>query len=162
MRAEIRVDDAEVRRALQAMARRVRDTTPAMAAVARALKAQVDLGFRGGRDPYGTPWAPLRSREGQPLRKTGRLQRSIRARHSRDEAVVGTNLAYARVHQFGAVIRPRRAKVLRFRVGKQWVSKRQVTIPARPFLPDPERGLPEAWRRKVLAVVERHVMGGEA
>ena len=43
---------------------------------------------------------------------------------------IGSNLPYAAVHQFGATIKPRAAKVLMFR---GHVAK-SVTIPARPYL----------------------------
>ncbi|HYW76729.1 MAG TPA: phage virion morphogenesis protein [Gammaproteobacteria bacterium] len=77
---------------------------------------------------------------GQVLnRRTGRLSRSIHSEPARREGStilgrVGTNLIYAPVHEFGATIRAKRAKYLRFKVGGQWVMKEQVTIPARPYM----------------------------
>jgi phage gpG-like protein len=41
---------------------------------------------------------------------------------------------YGPVHQFGATIQAKHAAYLRFVVGGKWVSKKEVTIPARPFL----------------------------
>lgn len=47
---------------------------------------------------------------------------------------VGSNVLYARVHQFGATIRAKSGEYLRFRIGDRWARKQQVTIQPRPFL----------------------------
>jgi phage gpG-like protein len=70
-------------------------------AAAEALKL-VQLGFRKGVDPYGKPWAPLKRRNGKPLRDTGRLANSFTARPTAEGFVVGTNTDYAPHHQWGA------------------------------------------------------------
>ena len=67
---------------------------------AEALR-QVQLGFKTGTDPDGVPWAPLKHRVGQPLRKTGRLNRSFNARPSGQGIAIGTNVVYAQYHQRG-------------------------------------------------------------
>ncbi|MCE1186213.1 MAG: phage virion morphogenesis protein [Rhodocyclales bacterium] len=48
--------------------------------------------------------------------------------------ILGSNLVYARIHELGGTVKAVRAKYLRFRTQGRWVSKRQVTIPARPYL----------------------------
>lgn len=116
-----------------------------LASWGRALVTRVQLGFRRSEDPYGRPWKPVK-RGGQPLVDSGRLRRSFSYRVERDGLVVGTNVNYAAVHQGGALIRAKNHPYLRFRVGNQWVRKRQVTIPARPMLPNPVEGLPLTWR----------------
>lgn len=61
---------------------------------------------------------------------TGNLRRSITMEMVNDKKViVGSNLAYARIHDEGGVITPKKGKFLRFQVGGQWVSVRKVTIP---------------------------------
>ena len=64
---------------------------------------------------------------------------------------MGSNKPYAAVHQFGATIRPVRAKflTLRTRQGEVWGFAKEVTIPARPYL-----GLSAEDRRAVLDIVE--------
>lgn len=67
---------------------------------------------------------------------------------------IGTNVIYARIHEFGGVIRPKNKKYLRFKVlssmrfmslrgnkrlrnpvgSYRWVATKKVTIPARPFM----------------------------
>ena len=77
------------------------------------------------------------------LTDTGRLKNSITyepeaATGGNARLVIGTVTRYARIHQLGGVIRPKNGKALRFPIatsaGTQWVTKRSVTMPARPFL----------------------------
>lgn len=137
---------------------------------------RVRMCFRMGIDPWGSPWAPLKIRQGQPLRDTGRLQRSITARPDSTGVTIGTNVSYAPVHQFGATIKPK-LKPMRYRVTDQQSSRfgqivttpggrlvfpgpngmifaKQVTVPARPFLPIRQRAaavaLPPAWSVAVV------------
>ena len=70
---------------------------------------------------------------------------------------VGTNAKHAATHQFGdqgRTIRARKAKNLRFQVGGQWVSKKQVkvNIPARPFL-----GLSDEDMQEIKATTEEFI-----
>jgi len=80
------------------------------------ILTQIKLGFREQRDPYGKAWAPLRSRNGQILRKTGRLQNSFTYGVVGNTVVVGTNAKYASTHQFGAVIKPKGKHLLAFKI----------------------------------------------
>jgi len=68
--------------------------------VGRKLVAMFQLGFKAGKAPDGTPWAPV-ARGGQPLRLTGRLNRSIGFKATPDNLAIGTNVAYAKTHQHG-------------------------------------------------------------
>ena len=73
---------------------------------------------------------------GQSLnRKTGTLAKSITYKLLNDHiSKVGTNVAYAAIHEFGGIIRPVNAKALTFKIKDQWISTKKVTIPARPYL----------------------------
>ena len=71
---------------------------------------------------------------------TGHLRRSI-ATEVRDSGgnvvgVVGSNLKYARIHEQGGTIVPKKAKYLKFlhKAAGHWVSLKRVEIPARPYL----------------------------
>lgn len=116
--------------------------------LAKALAAEaldlIDDGFATGTAPDGSKWEPLHptlSRSGQPLRDTGRLQRSYTARVTNSGFVVGTNTRYAVTHQEGRTIVPRYAPALRWKVrGGKWFSAQKVTIPARPMVPEGELG----------------------
>lgn len=111
--------------------------------------------FRRGIGPDGKPWKPsVRARKegGQTLRDTGLLANSIHYAADSRRVEVGTNDKRARVHQEGMTIRPKRAKWLRFRLADQWVTRRQVTVPARPFLgisSQDEQTIDETLRRRI-------------
>ncbi|GHD63835.1 phage virion morphogenesis protein [Jeongeupia chitinilytica] len=81
-------------------------------------------------------------RGGKILQSSGRLASSITQNSSNDNAVVGTNVKYAAIHQFGGKtkpheIRPRNKKALAWAGGRHPVGKVNhpgSDIPARPFL----------------------------
>ena len=85
---------------------------------AQMAASDVRKNISEGHSPNGTPWVPLaHGRPGQPagakpLRDKGLLLASVNGRPLSDGLAVGTNLIYAPVHQFGAVIRPKRGKYL--------------------------------------------------
>lgn len=116
--------------------------------------------FSQGTDPWGVKWLPLRMRAGQPLRDTGRLQRSIATAVEADSFTVGTNLIYAAVHQYGATIKPVRARLLSWvpRGSKLRFFARQVTIPARAYLPKGSK-LPPSWQAAFRAATEEFFGG---
>ncbi|WP_447588648.1 phage virion morphogenesis protein [Aquipseudomonas campi] len=71
---------------------------------------------------------------GKTLTKDGHLGDSVTSRADEHAAEWGTNRIYAAIHQFGGAIRAK-AGYLRFQIpGGGWSSKKQVTLPARPFL----------------------------
>ena len=95
--------------------------------------------FKTQTAPDGTAWAALqpwyqkekRRNKNRTLTLDGYLRSRLTWQFAGDRTVeIGSNLPYAAVHQFGATIKPRAAKVLMFR---GHVAK-SVTIPARPYL----------------------------
>jgi phage gpG-like protein len=140
---KIEVDDRAVVEALNRLISIGEDPHAALSAVGRVLKARIQDGFITGTSPDGRPWAPLKSRAGQPLVNRGRLRNSIDYRVEGNSVEVGTNLSYAPVHQFGAKIEAKAGGVLRFYVEGRPVFVKRVTIPARPMFPT--EGLPEEW-----------------
>ena len=135
----IEIDDATVRdlarRLSQASRSDRRRLTAALADVGGAVtRARIGA---GGPDPDGTPWTARRpgAESAQPiLNRGGYLAESITASSSAGQARWGSRKIYARIHQLGGVIRPRRARALRFMLGDAVVFARRVTIPARPYL----------------------------
>ena len=114
-------------------------------AVSEEAKLLVDEGFQRGIAPDGAAWRPLKVRAGQPLRDTRRLQSSLVPVDTGRGFRIATNLAYARVHQFGAIIQAKNARTLYSRKSKIAFGKK-VRIPARPFLPR-EGTLPDRWAK---------------
>ena len=150
--AQLRDDDL-ARRRLTAMAARVADMQPAMREIGETLKANIQMGFRDGADPWGRSWDPLRHRQGQPLRDTGQLMNSINWQvDGRQGVTIGPsdNAGKARMHQFGG-------RVTR----GPWAGAR---IPARPYLPirDGFIDLPRAWADEVVEIVDAHIGGNDA
>jgi phage gpG-like protein len=126
--------------------------------------AQVQLGFRESRNPYGEPWPELGLRAGgKPLLDTGRLRSSFSYRARPAGFTIGTNFIGAAVHQYGATIRPKRAKFLRFR-GKihgrkrrftEWIFAREVTIPQRMMVPEGRLG--PIWSKALQETGKRFI-----
>lgn len=85
----------------------------------------------------------LNKLSGQVLHvRTGRLRASLAhrlvGRGDELQAVVGTRLVYARIHEYGGIIRAKRAPYLVFPITRlgatSWVRVKQVTMPKRSYL----------------------------
>lgn len=169
---KIAIDDAPVLEALERLRISMPggDMTKPMRSIGRALKTGAQLRFRTMQGPDGATWPTSRRAEqdgGQTLSLTRRLRNSITFLATRDKVVVGTNVKYAAIHQFGGVIRAKNGPFLAIPItgaarqagsprnmpdlhvaqtlkgqffladGKgvtQFLLRRQVTIPARPYL----------------------------
>lgn len=98
--------------------------------------------------PDGTPWQANRAGT-SILHQTGRnLLDSAGFISDADSAEWGLSWEYAHVHQDGAVIEPRTAKVLAFEGADGAVFAKKVTIPARPIV-----GLSDANRAEMADLV---------
>lgn len=97
---------------------------------------------------------------GQPLVDKGILRRSITAIPTTDGVTVGTNLIYARTHQFGATILPKKAPRLVFPgPAGELIFSRRVKVPARPFMPINIAGqidLPPTWGQNIIRTLAAH------
>lgn len=150
MAVVVEVKDGQVQAGMSALLAAGGDLTAPLNRVGAAWSGRVQTHFLAGTDPYGAPWQPT-IRGGQVLVDTGRLRRSIDFQATADALAVGTNVLYAKVHQFGATIVAKTAKFLRFKIGNKWVSRKQVTVPARPFLP--VQGLPEGYKADAIQII---------
>jgi len=156
---KVTVNDAGARAKLKALAASTNNMQPVFATVGSVIRNRIRLCFKLGIDPWGSPWAALKIRKGQPLRDTGRLQSSITSKPDATGVTIGTNLrhkgvAYPAVHQFGATIQPKNGKRLVFPgPGGNLIFAKKVVIPARPFLPLKHAGtvvaLPPDWSAAV-------------
>lgn len=152
--------------ALSALLRRGQDLAPLMASMGAALVSLVQLCFRSSLSPYGVRWAALKLRQGQPLRDTGSLMNSITYVAETNSVVVGPGFGPsskgAAVQQFGATIvakNPRGLLAFKPRGSSRWIFARQVTVPARPYLPTRAGGLPADWTGAILREVGVYLMG---
>lgn len=81
-------------------------------------------------------WPAKRDGTASNLKRRGTLRSSLRITSSTSSTVtVGSDRKYAPIHQFGGVIVPKAKKALKFKIGGQWVTRKRVVIPARPFFP---------------------------
>lgn len=144
--------------------------------IGASIKSLVNLGFKFGRDPWGNPWAPVkfRTRNGklvpgpyQPLRDTGRMQRSIFSIADTSGVTVGLNIkskdgkSIGAVHQFGATITAKKGPFLVFDGPNGLIRTHSVTIPARPFLPIKSPSgpveLPPLWSQAIVGRIKAYL-----
>jgi phage virion morphogenesis protein len=135
-------------RALRELADSVEDRRELMDELAGIMLGAVEDNFAAQGRPR---WAPLhpgtiagRRKQGtwpgQILQRSGQLAASITPHSDNNQAVVGTNKAYAAIQQFGGttsphVIRPKFKRALAFGgVVVRQVNHPGSKIPARPFL----------------------------
>jgi len=133
----ISLNDVEVRRGIGGLLTAAEDLTPLLDEIGSYVENTTKLRFSDGVGPDGKAWTPSRraAREGgQTLLNHGHLRDSITYVIQGDEVMIGTNVIYAAIHQFGGVIRPKSAKKLAFRTPDGLRLVDQVTIPARPYL----------------------------
>lgn len=105
---EISIKDEGVTDLLSRIAGRFRDARPLMRAVAGTLETETEKNFAAQGRPrwLGLKPATLRRRGSGALilQDTGRLAGSVATAYGRDFARVGSNVAYAAIHQFGGSI----------------------------------------------------------
>lgn len=106
---------------LEAMARLIREST----------RERI---IAGGPPPDGSAWKPNRAGRSPILHLSGALARSIDYVVAGTQAIIGSGLIYARIHQEGGVIVPKSASALVFQVGNQVYRVKKVTMPARPYI----------------------------
>jgi len=139
-RIEIMLEDKGLRGRLGVLAQRLEDPADLYDAIGAVLASGVQRRFIAAKDPEGALWkqsgrARHGRRGGKTLTDTGRLQQSIAWSVQADGVLVGTNVKYAAIHQFGGEIVAKNASALAFTLadGTTVVTKK-VTMPARPFL----------------------------
>jgi phage gpG-like protein len=156
------VNDAQARAKLKALVNATGNMQPVFASVGRVIVNRIRLCFKLGLDPWANPWARLKIRKGQPLRDTGRLNRSIVSNPDKDGVTIGTNVQFAAVHQYGATIHPKKqgGRLVFPGPGGRMIFAKKVTIPARPFMPL-KKGysvvtLPPSWSADVTRAMRAY------
>lgn len=145
---EVKIDDAEIKRALQDLQRAVGDLSPAFREIGEVLVESTKQRFEAGVGPDGKKW-PLNSvlstllyKEGdRPLINEGTLMESIQYQITgKNELEIGTAMEYAAMQQFGGT--------------KSEFPSLWGDIPARPFL-----GLSSDDETKILDILQDHLKG---
>lgn len=138
----VTINDHDLQRGLQALANAAADMTPAMRKIAGTLHAETDINFDQSGRPEWIVSQAAEDRDGQTLRKTGRLQGSVSTEYDSSTAMIGTNTVYGAIHQFGG------------KTGRN----ESVELPARPYLPVDDSGnLSQDAVNSVLDTIQRHL-----
>ncbi|MBF0178096.1 MAG: phage virion morphogenesis protein [Magnetococcales bacterium] len=160
---DIQIDDRSALAMLAGLQARAADLTPAMQAIGEHIIETTQVRFDAQVAPDGTAWQPdnpgywASKKIKKVLTESSRLRGSVVYKAGRDQVVVGTNVLYAAVHQFGATIVPVQAKRLRFQIGSHVVYAKKVTIPARPFL-----GVNDTDQKAIMATIQDFLLGATA
>lgn len=113
------------------------DTRPLLESIGAYQVASTQLNFDAEQSPDGEKWQPSIRAEmqgGKTLQDQGHLRDSITYNVLNDDEVeVGSAMVYALIHQEGGTIQAK-GNFLHFKVGNQYVTKKQVDMPARPYL----------------------------
>ncbi|HHK5991384.1 TPA: phage virion morphogenesis protein [Neisseria subflava] len=113
---EVRIDNiSEIQNQLKRLEDGVENRYLLMRRLSETMHTAVKLNFRYAGRPK---WLGLKYRDGKPLSDSGRLKDSFSTLSDNDTALVGTNIIYAAIHNFGG----------------QAGRNRKVTIPQREFL----------------------------
>lgn len=165
---EVEIQAADALAALRNVVDNTRRPRDLMRAIAGTLESETEANFAAQGRPAWQGLAPRtikkRGAGAKILQDTGRLAASVASRYGNDFASVGSNVAYAAIHQFGGTInRAPYSSTVRLRTDakgnlvrqktnsrlavfakashKRAVTRRYtvgaygITIPARPFLP---------------------------
>jgi phage virion morphogenesis protein len=147
------------------LSKKTANMTPILAGVGNILKNSIEDSFPAQKSPFGAPWKPsyrVATTGGHTLVKSGTLSSTWNIRANATSVTVGTNVPYAAIHQFGGVIRPKNGKILRFKGSGGWVSKKEVVMPARPFLPIDSAGrLAEGVKVDIMEYLSRKLSFGD-
>lgn len=127
--------------------------------IGASLAESARMRFIDQAGPDGQPWQPsvrAQLQGGETLRDKGTLMNSITHVVLPDGVEYGTNVPYAGPLHFGAAIRAVNGHFLRFKIpGGGWVSKKAVTLPARPFL-----GLNDEDEQTVSGIITTFLQAG--
>lgn len=105
------------------------DLSPLMREIAGVMRGAVEDNFRDQGRPEWKASERAKKQGGKTLQDTGRLAASIGkgTRSNKTEAIVGTNVVYAAVHQFGgSVTIPAHTRTLAFKEKGGFMSRRQA------------------------------------
>lgn len=154
MNVTFEVHDNAIQSALGKMIEEVEHPEGYLNAIGQVLQSNTQLRFHDGKGPDGSPWLPV-IRGGAPLRDTGaHLMNAVSHSVEGNSVLVGVPYAWAVVHQEGRTIQAKSGRFLAFKIGDRWSRKRQVTIPARPFL-----GISPGDRQDIVGLLNERLLG---
>jgi phage gpG-like protein len=151
MAGGVEIKDGGVMRQFERLISLERDRVPWFTKVGALVVANTKLRLAAGISPDGKPFAPVK-RGGQPLLDKGvHIRGPLNYQVDNEGVTVGIPFGViGAVHQFGATIKAKVAAYLRFQINGRWSSKKQVVIPARPWL-----GISQADRVGIVEIMKR-------
>lgn len=152
---EIKIDDKEVQELLKKLAAKGSNLTPVMQVIGQTIRASVLKNFEVGGRPAWKKSLRADMHGGQTLVDSSNLKNSINVKASGNRVEVGTNKIYAAIHQFGGRITAKNKPYLKFMLNGKFVSKKEVNIPARPFLLVQDEDIVE-----IKSVIENYLTEG--
>lgn len=131
-------NDGPLSSAIAALRDRGEDLGAPLREIGEDMVTVAQRSFELHASPQGVIWKPswrAINEGGTTLVKSGRLRDFITYLVDAAAAAVevGSNTFYARIHQLGGTIRAK-GKALRFRLGKDTIFVKSVTLPPRPFI----------------------------
>lgn len=161
---DVKLNSQPLQQALDRLQSSVTNTAPLMRQLAGTLLSVSQQNFMNEGHPPWTPSLAAQKRSGQTLTDSGHLLRSIQAASDDRQAMAGTNVVYAAIHQLGGktrphIIKPKHKKALAFGgLVRKSVNHPGSNIPARPFLPVNEHGEPQpGLEQTLLAQTENYL-----
>jgi phage virion morphogenesis protein len=153
-----------VKRRLARFNGRAKDLKPLRKEFAECMVSSTKKTFSSGGRP--NKWKPSKraaTTGGKTLIKSARLKKSITGKVRGEDVLVGTNVAYGRVHQLGIderVTEHVKTHTRRTKIGvsivKAHTRTRRMKLPARPFLK-----VLASDRRYLRKALKRHMAGGK-
>lgn len=158
---EVKVTDASVIDAFNRLIDLGEDPSGVLMAFGEEMLTFTKERFNQSCDPYGVPWEPLKTRDGKPLvgeSKSLSTQFAYRLVDN-DTVTLSSLMQYAAMQNFGGTVTAKNAQALFFMIGSRKVFVKSVTIPARQFFPDAERGLPDELSANFSDVLRTALQG---
>lgn len=141
---KITLNDKQAQQQLKAIAVQLKHPRKLYGVLGETLKKIHTQRFKEEKSPDGQKWQvlspvtkALKEEHGKSpkiLRQDGYLSDTTAYNYDDSGVEFGSNLKYARLHQYGATIRPKHSSVLAFGGHKTPYFAKQVVIPARPWL----------------------------
>lgn len=89
--------------------------------------------------------------------RTHRLQHSVKSIVKRSGTTisgrVGSPVVYAAIHEYGGIIKPKKAKYLSFQIDGTWIRTKKVTMPKREWLSKSLRDV----QGRIESIFGRHI-----
>lgn len=115
----------ELNNSINAMANRSKDMTRPFKNIGQLMIGSTRRNFQAGGRPVKWPVSRrVKKHGGKTLRKTSKLMNSVHYVTASDHLTIMTNERFARIHQFGGVIKAKNAKFLTIPLSEDAAGKR--------------------------------------